>query len=510
MLVIAVVALPVVYLAYRAATAGAPAVRMLLHPSTATTLGNTLLLTGCTVAISIAIGVPLAWLTECTDLRGRRAWSIILALPLVIPSYVGAYLYAAALGPRGLLHSLMERAFDIQRLPSIYGLPGALLVLTAVGYPYVFLTTKAALASLDSSLIEAARDLGRRPFGAFIAVALPQLRPAILAGGLLVALYAVRDFGAVSIMRYDTFTRVIYTQYRSAMDRGGAAALALLLIVVAMLILIAERRARGAPRAVAATVRTPRRMSLIPLGRSAWPAFAACAAVALVALAVPGAVLVVWIMRGLSAGISLGSGLDVAAATGRSVLAGGLAALATVVAALPIAWLCARDRGRLGRVAEAVGHIGYALPGVAVALAFAFFGARWAGALYQSLWILIVAYVVLFLPLAADPTRAAVLRVDKRLEAAARGLGRGPLAAFRSITLPLVAPGIGAGAALVFLNAVKELPATLILGPYGYSTLATMVWSRVSEAYFAQAAIPALLLILISSLPTAALTMRRS
>lgn len=509
MLVAAVIALPMVYLMYRAAIAPAAAVRMLFHPSTAVTLGNTLLLTACTVTLSVAIGVPLAWLTESTDLRWRRVWSVVLALPLVIPSYVGAYLYAAALGPRGLLQDGLEHAFGVQRLPSIYGFPGALLVLTAVSYPYVFLTARAGISRLDTSQFEAARDLGRGSFGAFTAVALPQLRPAILAGGLLVALYTIRDFGAVSIMRYDTLTRVIHTQYRAAMDRSGASVLALVLILVAMLVLFAERRARGATETVATTVRTPRRPRTMRLGRAGWPAVAACATVAVIALVVPAAVLALWLFRGLAAGVPLGSGVDVAAATGRSLLAGGLAALATVAAALPIAWLGARDHGRLGRAAEAIGHIGYALPGVAVALAFAFFGARWAGALYQSLWILIIAYIVLFLPLAADPARAAVLRVDPRLEAAARGLGRNPLQAFRSVTLPLMAPGIGAGAALVFLSAAKELPATLILGPYGFTTLATLVWSRVSEAYFAEAALPAFLLILVSALPTAALTLRR-
>ena len=506
----AIVALPVVYLGFRAAASGMPALRILAHPGTLTTLANTIVLAATTVTLSIVLGVPLAWLTECTDLPGRRAWSVVLVLPLVIPSYVGAFLFAAALGPRGLLQSGLERAFDIERLPSIYGFPGALLVLTAVSYPYVLLTTRAALSRLDPSLLEAARDLGRSPVAAFVEVALPQLKPAILAGSLLVALYVIRDFGAVSIMRFDTFTRVIYTQYRAAIDRGGASALALLLIVVALTILAIERRARGEQNAGAATVRTPRRPTPIPLGRAQWPAVALCAGVALVSLGLPGAVLTWWLIRGMAEGVAVGSGIDIAAAAGRSLLAGGLAALVTVLAALPIAWVGARDRGRLGRTAEITGHVGYALPGVAVALAFTFFGARWAGSLYQTIWILIVAYVVLFLPLAADPVRVAMERVDPRLESAARGLGRGPLATFRAITLPLVAPGMGAGAALVFLSAVKELPATLILGPYGFSTLATLVWSRVSEAYFAEAALPALLLILLSSLPTAALMLRRT
>lgn len=506
----ALVALPLGYLAYRAAIDPAAAWRMLAHPSSARTLANTLVLTACTVALATVIGAPLAWLTESTDLRWRRLWSVALALPLVIPSYVGAYLYVAALGPRGLLQDLLERAFGVERLPSIYGFPGALLALVAVGYPYVYLTTRAGIARIDASQIEAARALGRGPLGAFTAVALPQIRPAVLAGGLLVALYAIRDFGAVSIMRYDTLTRVIHTQYRSAIDRGGASAMALVLIAVAVLVLVAERRARGATRAVGATVRTATRPRIVRLGRWGWPAVAVCATVVIVALVVPGAVLGLWLVRGLTADISLGSGAQVAAAAGRSLLAGALAALVTAAAAMPVAWLAARDRGRLGRASEAIGHIGYALPGIAVALALAFFGVRWAGALYQSIWILLLAYVVLFLPLAADPTRAAIARVDPRLEAAARGLGRRPLQAFRAVTLPLIAPGVGAGAALVFLSAAKELPATLILGPYGFTTLATLVWSRVSEAFFAEAALPALLLILVSSVPMAALTARRS
>jgi iron(III) transport system permease protein len=338
----------------------------------------------------------------------------------------------------------------------------------------------------------------------------PQLRPAVAAGALLAAVYAVRDFGAVSIMRFDSFSPVIYVQYRSAFDRTGAAVLALLAAALGLALVTAERRLR--PRGAryhAARAHVPAAAPTLRLGPWKAPALALCSVVVGLALVLPTGVLLWWLVRGLIAGEVIG-GVDLLRAAGHSALAAVLAAAATVLAAAPVALLRVRRPGAVGRWIERATWTGFALPGVAVALALVFFGIRVARPLYQTLPLLVLAYVLLFLPLAVGTSQAALRQVHPHLEQSARCLGRGPWAAFRAVTLPLATPGVAAAAVLVFLSAMKELPATLVLGPTGFRPLAVMVWSSVGEAYFAQAAAPALLLVLLSSLPAAMLTLRRT
>jgi iron(III) transport system permease protein len=491
-----IVALPLFYLLIRVLDADQAVWDLLLQSRLLEIIARTLGLALAVTAGSAALAVPLAWLTVRTDLPLRRLWTVLTALPLVIPSYVGAYLFVAALGPRGMLQGWLEGPLGLSRLPDLYGFPGAFLVLTLLSYPYLFLSVRAALLRMDPRLEEASRGLGHGRWITFWRVTFPQLRPAIAAGGLLVALYVLRDFGAVSIMRYNTFTRVIYVQYRSSFDRTGAAALALVLVALALFTLFLEARMRGSARHYySSSARTARRLVLVPLGDWRWPALFFCAAVAGLALVLPAAVLLYWLVRGLQAGeafVPLGGAIQ------NTVLAGGLATVATLVLALPVAILNARRPGRASHLVERATYTGFALPGIVVALALVFFGTRYARNLYQTLPLLILAYVVLFLAQVVGALRVALGQVHPSLEEAARSLGRGPLQVFRSVTLPLIRPGLTAGAGLVFLTTIKELPATLILGPFGFKTLATSVWSAVSEAFFAQAALPALLLILVS------------
>ncbi|MDQ7028760.1 MAG: iron ABC transporter permease [Ardenticatenia bacterium] len=494
------VLLPTTYLLIRTLDAGTAAWAPVFQARTLRILGRTIWLAMTVTATSAAIAVPLAWLTVRTDLPLRRMWAVLTALPLVIPSYVGAYLVVAALGPRGMVQQWLEGLFGISRLPDIYGFPGALLVLTLLSYPYTLLIVRAALLRMDPALEEASRSLGYGPWVTFWRVTLPQLRPALAAGSLLVALYTLRDFGAVSIMRYNTFTRVIYIQYQSSFDRAAAAALALVLVAMTLGVLALEVHTQQRARYARSTGRTARAQPVIRLGRWRWPALLFCATVVGVALVVPAGVLLYWLVRGVRTGQQF---VPLWVATRNSILASGLAAVATLMAALPVAILNVRRPGRLSHVLERITYTGFALPGVVIALALVFFGAHYARPLYQTLPMLILAYVLLFLPQAVGAVRASLLQVHPSLEETARSLGRRPWQVFTTITVPLVWPGIAAGAGLVFLTTMKELPATLILGPLGFKTLATTVWSAVSEAFFAQAAAPALLLILVSSLPIA-------
>jgi len=504
-LVVLAVLLPVAYLILRALEADARSWNVLLRTSTLRILANSLILTAAVTAATVLLSVTLAWLTVRTDLPGRRIWALLTALPLVIPSYVGAYLAASALGPRGLLQGILSPLFGIDRLPSIYGFPGAFITLTLLSFPLVMLPVRAALQRMDPALEDSARSLGQGTWGVFRKVTLPHLRPSIAAGALLVALYSLRDFGAVSIMRFTTFTRAIYIQYESAFDRSSAALLSLVLVAITMLLLSLELRSRRDGRRYSSADNGPGKHARIQLGRWRWPALVLCAGVVTLALVLPALVLAYWLLRALQQGPELTGTL---LAAGNSLVASSLAAILVLAASIPIAVLAVRLPGAWSRWSERLAHVGFALPGIVVALALVFFGIRASRFLYQTLPMLLLAYLILFLPLAIGSLRSSLLQVPSILEEAGRSLGRSPLEVFRRVTLPLVRPGLVAGAALVFLTAMKELQATLILSPFGFTTLATEVWSSVSEAFFARAAGPALLLILVSSVPMAYFVLR--
>lgn len=493
-----------IYLVLRALELGTGALDVLFKVSTVEAFGRTALLAATVTLGSAVIAVPLAWLTTATDLPGRRYWFVATALPLVLPSYVAAYLFISIFGPVGMLQDMLV-PLGITRLPSVYGFFGAFVVLTLLSYPYILLSVRVAYRRLDPSLVEAARSLGYTPRQAFWRVTLPHLRPAIVAGGLLVALYALRDFGAVSMLRYNTFTRIIFVQYQSFSSRSTVAVLSLVLVAMTMLLLYLDLRTRGRGRYERQSAGCAREAELVTLGLWKWPALLFVGTMVFFSLILPALGLGYWLLRGIAGGAALASLWEPALG---SLSAAGIAAVVTVIAALPVAILSTRRQTRLSQVVERITYAGFALPGIVIALALVFFGINYARPLYQTLPLLIGAYVVLFIPQAVGTARTSLLQVSSHLEEAGRSLGRTKIAVFRRVTLPLVTPGILAGAALVFLTVMKELPATLILSPLGFRTLPMSVWSSISEAYFAQAAAPSLLLILLSSLPLAFLTLR--
>ena len=498
------VLLPIIYLILRATNTDVSGWEPVLRLETLETVGRTLGLAMAVTAASTAIALPLAWLTVRTDLPLRWLWTILTPLPLVIPSYVGAFLMVSTIGPKGLFQNWLEGWTGIERFPEIYGFPGATLILTLLSYPFILLSVRATLVNMDPDLEDAARGLGMSSWRTFWKVTLPHLRLAIGAGGLLVALYVMRDFGAVSIMRYNTFTRIIYVSYQSSFDRSTGAALALVLVSMAILLLVLELWTRGRDKHYS-SVKSKKPLALIPLGRWRWPALIFCSGVVMLAVIMPASILGYWLTRGIQAGEQIGS---LWLPMRNSILGSALAAGGTVLAALPVAVVYIRYPNLISRVLERVTYLAFALPGIVIALALVFFGANYALILYQTLPLLILAYIVLFLPEAVGSLQTSLLQLHPQLEEAGRSLGRQPLYVFRKITLPLIRPGVIAGAGLVFLTAMKELPATLILAPFGFKTLATDIWGAISEAFFARAAAPALLLILISSFPMAVLIIR--
>ena len=497
--------LPAGYLVVRASNAGATTVvNTITDARTLQLLGRTVLLALAVTAASVVLAVPLAWLTARTNLPWRSFWTITTALPLVIPSYVAGFAFVSAFGPRGQVQRWLE-PLGIDRLPEIYGFFGAWLVLTLFTYPYVLLTVRAAIKGLDPALEEAAITLDGRRRAVFRVVA-PQLRPAVASGALLVALYTFHDFGAVSLLRFDAFTNAIYIQYRGSLDRSVAAILSLMLIAVTTTVVVGEVMSRGRASYHRVNTAGGRRVARqTELGRWKWPAFAACSLLAFLSLVVPLGVIGYWVYRAAAGADSLA---PATLTMFRSFEASALGTAMCVAAAIPVALLIARHPGPLSRVVETGAFVGHALPGVVVALALVFFGARYAPMLYQTRWMLAFAYTVLFMPLAVGSVRASLLQVSPHIDEAAQTLGSSGLATWRRVTFPLVRPGLIAAASLVFLSAMKELPATLMLAPTGYSTLATRVWSATNDVLYGPAAVHASALVLLASIPLAMLLIK--
>ena len=480
--------------------------RALLGP-----LGRSLLLASTVAVAAGAVGTLAAWLVTRTDMPGRRAMRLLLPLPLVLPSFIGAFALIAAFARGGLVERVLE-PLGVSGLSTLDGYPGAFVVLTLLTYPYVYLPVAARLRQLSSSMEESARLLGRGPLATFTSVVLPQARAAIAAGGLLVFLYVLADFGAVQLLRYDTLTRAIYAN--RLIDPAVAATLSLALGVLAIVVVVAQRSLAPAGERDA---RRQGRPLVVALGRWRAAALAFTGGLLALALLAPLAVLTYWVLRGAGEGSTRPTSLvanpeRLIEPAVNTTLASGAAALVAVAVVLPVAYLTIRHRGRLGGAADALITGGFALPGIVIALSLAFWtlnspGA--VGALYQTLPLLVGAYALHFGALALAPSRVAVTSVPRLLDDAARTLGRGRLSRLASIDLPLMAPGLAAGAGLVLLSAMKELPVTLLLAPAGYPTLATRVWSAAEDAFWADASLAALVLVALSGVLTWLLVVRR-
>ena len=488
--------LPLVYLFIRAAEAGSDSWRLhLLTWRTVELLRSTVALAAAVLVLSILISVPYAWLVTRTDLPFRRFWAVLGALPLAFPSYIAAFTTVSILGPRGALSTAIGSP-----LPEIaYGLSGALLALGLFSYPYLYLLLVAAMNGLDPALEEAARSLGKTPAGVFVRVVLPQLRAPLIAGGLMIVLYTMSDFGAVSIVRYDTFTTAIYDAYRGLFDRTVAALLAAVLAMLTLIVLFVEWRLMR--NLVQASARTARRARTSALGMWTVPALLFTGSISAVTVVIPLVAIAGWSLRGAGSRSNL---IEIANSLSVSVAA----AIVCVVFSLPIALWAVRGRSRIGIAVERLTFAGYALPGIVVALALVVATTRLARPLYQTATLLVGAYAIRFLPEATAATRSALASLSPVFEEAARSLGSSRFDVMRRVTVPLIRPGLLAGGGLVFLTAMKELPATLILRPTGFETLATRIWSESAVSAWSGAARPALLLLLASIVPLWALVIR--
>jgi iron(III) transport system permease protein len=467
-------------------------------------LGNTAFLGAAVLLTTTLIALPMAWLLSRTDLRFKTLWLVLGALPLGVPGYVGAFSLLAANGPGGTL----ETWFGLS-LPRPSGFWGALVILTLYTFPYLFLNLYTALNNLDPRLEEAARSLGRSRWQSFFGVVAPQLRAAWLSGALLILLHVLGDFGVVSLMRFETFSYAIYSQYTSSLDRVYAAWLSLGLLVVTVGVLILEARLVRRSFVPRSARNLARGGAPVHLGWWQVPAMASMIALAALAVALPVATALFWLQRE-AGGLFFDPWAELTrAATGTISLAAPAAIICAVVA-VPLCYLSVRYPTRFHRLLERASYLGYATPPLALALAIVFFSLRALPNLYQTVGLLIAAYVLHFLAESLGPVRAALLQTPVRLEEAGRSLGLSSAQVFGRVVLPLISRGVLASGALVFLSAVKELPLTTILAPPGLETLAKNVYTYTSEAMFAQAAPHALALVVVSSLFIGLVLNRRS
>lgn len=479
--------LPLLYVGLKAWQAGLhEALRLLWRPFVWGLMRNTLLLmVGVTLACAI-LGLALAWLLERSDLPGRRLWGVVLCLPFAVPAFVSGFTWVS-LSPR----------FE--------GLGGAILVMALSKYPLVFLPVAATLRNLDTSLEESARTLGQNRWGVFFRITLPLLWPSMLGGSLLIALHMLVEFGALSILGLQTFTTAIYQQFELEFSNANAAMLSAVLLFMCLLMLWLELRLRGKARHVRIGQGVARRAA--PVRLRAWTPIAQlfCLILMLLGSGIPLGMLAYWLSVGSSAAFPVAD-ISRALVSSLSLSLGG--AGVSLLLALPVSFLVVRYKGRLALWAERLPYLLHALPGLVIALTLVYFALHYVPALYQTTGLLLLAYALLFLPLAQAPVRTALNKASPQLEEAARTLGATSFGAFCRVTLPIIFPALAAAFALVFLDAMKELTATLLLSPTGMTTLATEVWAHTANVEFAAAAPYAALLILVSGLPVYLLTTR--
>lgn len=504
-----VVGLPVIYLAVRAGQGGLDTWQWALSDRLPRLMWRSFQLAAGSTLLAGAISLPMAWLVTRTDLPGRRWITWLGAMPLVFPPYIGAFAYITVFGPRGLVEDLLARLTGIPGhllpRPEIYSLPGAVIILGLFTYPYIYLLACSALKGSNQSLEEAARALNQTPGEVFWRVTVPMLRPALTAGALLVALYALSDFGSVAMLRVETFTSAIYFQIRGRFDRSAAAALSLILVVLTMALLWLEGRMQQQGARYTQTSSQWKPVRPQALGRWKWPAAAFAWCVILAGVGMPAGMLAYWTAQAMAHGEF--SAKVFGYAWNSVFSSAGAATLATLIA-FPLAYFAARYPGPVSRFLYRFAYTGYAMPGLVVALAVIFFFHRYVNPLYGTVWALFAAYLIRFLPQSMGAAHSGLGAMAPSLEEAGRSLGLTSLQVLRQITLPLIAPSVITGWSLVFLNTLKELPATLLLRPAGFDTLAVRVWIDASESYYAQAAPSALLLVTIAAVPMALLLHR--
>lgn len=456
------------------------------------------------------IGTGAAWLVTNCRFPGQRIFEFALAMPLAFPAYVLAYAYTSMLDHPGPVQTALRATFDLGPrdywFPEIRSLGGAAAMLTFVLYPYVYLLARTAFLQQSASAYQAARMLGRTPWGAFRSVSLPMARPAIAAGITLALMETIADFGTVAHFNVQTFATGIYRAWFSMGDRGMATQLALCLLGAALLLAVIERMERGAAQRFPAGKKNEGMLPQQLKGGRAVGAVLFCALPVMLGFVVPAVMLLV---------MALGSGQSLLTSRylgfmGNSITLASLAALVTVLGALLISYCARLSPGKAASSAKVLAGIGYAIPGgvIAVGLLVPFAGFdNWLDAFFRnqfgistgllftgSIGLLIVAYLVRFMAAALGAVDAGLANIKPSLDHAARSLGRTETGMLKSIHIPLLSGSLLTALLIVFVDVMKELPATLIMRPFNFDTLAVQAYRLASDERLEQAAVPSLVI----------------
>jgi len=487
---------PLIYLASSAAQAGALGALSIgaLAGLTLTTLS----LAGLATVWAMILALPLAWLVVRTNLPFRNVCRWLAVIPLAIPSYIGAMAYIALLGPVGSVNTwLSSLTGSHQQWTNIYGFWGGVFVLGLFTYPYIFLLVSAALEVTNPSIEETARSLGEHPLGVLRRVTLPMLRPSILAGGLLVFLYALSDFGSLSLLRVQVFTTAIYHQLNTRFDHASAARLSCMLVLITLAVLVGQR-ALISRRSYVTITGTARAAHPVHLGRWRWPAAALAGGILSLSVFIPVSVLIAQTgsVEQFTTVLREQWGF-----VKNSLLMAGIAATLAMILGVLIAFTATRAKGPVGAVLSGTIQIGYAIPGTVLGLSLILLYNTYLPWLYGTVGVLVVAYLIRFLTQSVQGLDAALAGINPHLSEAARSLAASPGTVLRRVLAPLVRPTLFAVWALVFISAMKELDATLLLRPAGFDTLPVRVYIHTVEAEYAKAGALALLLITFTALP---------
>jgi len=469
----------------------------------ATLLFNTLFLFFAVIFSSLFLGLLISILTVRYEFPGSKILFSLTILPLVIPSYIGALTYVSAFSPKGLFVDLFSK-YGISEIIGIEGFVGSWIVLTLFTYPYVQLICSSALRNLDSTVEDAARSLGIKKIKVYTKVVIPRLKKPIIYSSLLVGLYVISDFGAVSLMKYGTMTKAIYSYYVININGDPVIFYSTILILLALVISFAQR---GSELSRSAKVSgTPREITKIKLSqKNKFLVLTFFGVVIFFSLLLPVSVLSYWLIRGLANGNSVSGALSGVVG---SLTAASVTSVFAMIIATPIVVMISQYRSKFGDIFEKVTLTLYGLPHIAVGISMLFITIKIFPAIYQTFTTLIISYLIVFLPQAVGGGQASMEQVKLSYIEASSGLGLSKLETFSKVTFPLIYRGLVAGAALVFLSTMKELPQTLLLRPTGFSTMAVDIWSYASEALFTQAAFSAFILLAISAFPTYILSTR--
>lgn len=458
---------------------------------------NTVSLIILVVIFSILISLPLAFLNVRTNLPFAKYLTSISVLPIALPSYVMATTQIEIWSKNGWVHNFFKMFFNMNSFPSFYGLPGSVFVLSLITYPYVYIGLSAMFRRFDYQMIDASRTLGDSPFATARKVVFPLVKPTVIAGSLLVSLYVLSDFGAVSLLRYNTFTIAIFNRMYNSISNYGVLEISLLAILFCFIILTIETKTKNEARHFSNSNLSD--LKKIDLGAWKWVIFPISLIPLIFGFILPVSVLIYWLIIGFGENMGF---KDVIQPTLNTLFISSVSAVFITIVCIPLLITIRKNIKIFSFLIDKVSYIGLSLPGVIVSMSLVFFCINYFDYIYQTFIVLVLGYFISFLPAALGPIKSSMTQIDPKLEDASFTLGASKIKTYYNVIVKLSSPGFIYGGVLVFILCLKELPVTLILSPIGFQTLATEIWSSASEAFFVKTALASIILVVIAGIPS--------